>query len=570
MNEIMNKKIENDVKDISSNKYHESISLKKILKIIPLGGAGMVTKNMWIYEYGEDILIIDCGMGFPDEDMLGVDMVIPDISYLRERASRIKGMFLTHGHEDHIGAVPYVLKELSIPLYGSKLTLGLVRAKLQEYEMDKGVIFNVIESDDKIKIGNFDLEFVHLAHSVPDHLGVIIKIPEGKILHAPDYKFDWTPVDGKPTEVHKLAKLRGELLLLLSDCVRIEKDGYTLTERAIEETFEKEMQKAKGRVLITTFSSNISRLQQAINAAQKYHRKIAFVGRSIYRNMEVAQQLNYLSFPRDTVIEPKEIKKYNPDELVILISGSQGQSNSALARVANDDHPMVQIQEGDVVIFASDPIPGNLDSVYKVIDQLSERGAEVRYSEITDDVHVSGHAAKEELKFMLGLTLPKFLVPIGGEIRHGKMFAGIAKDMGIQETLIMKEGDTLRIENGNCKLGERIKTSEVMIDGADLENIQDIVIRDRQVLSKDGIFLVVVTIDKNAKTLISEPEVVSRGFVYMKEADKILDDTRSIVIQTIKGKIHEDSDPKFLRRQLITALERYIYKQTEMRPMILP
>lgn len=553
---------------IDQNRKKEN-NVKK-LKIIPLGGVGMVTKNMFVYEYGQEIMIIDCGMGFPDEDMLGVDMVIPDISYLRKRSHQIKGLFLTHGHEDHIGAVPYVLRELDVPIYGSKLTLGLVRAKLEEYKMDKGVNFNVVRAEDKLQLGDFKLEFVHFAHSIPDHLGVLIQIPPGNILHAPDYKFDWTPVDGKPTEVEKLARLRGNLLVLLSDCVRIEKEGYTLPEKAIEESFDNEVRKAKGRVLITTFSSNISRLQQAINVAHRYRRKIAFVGRSIYRNMEVAQQLGYLNLPKDTVIGTKEVKKYAPDELVVLISGSQGQSNSALARVANSDHPMLQIQEGDVVIFASDPIPGNLDAVYHIIDQLSEQGAEVRYSEITDDIHVSGHAAKEELKFMLGLTKPRYLVPIGGEVRHGKMFSAMAKEMGVEKTFILKEGETLIVESDRCQVGKRIETSEVMIDETGLEDVEDVVVRDRQVLSKDGIFLVVVTIDKNSKKLLGEPEVVSRGFVYMKEAEKIIDDTRSIVIQTIKEKIKEDGDPKFLRRQLINSLENYLYRQTEMRPMVLP
>lgn len=553
-----------------NQKNQKNMKIANELKIIPLGGAGMVTKNMWVYEYGDDILIVDCGMGFPDEDMLGIDLVIPDINYLREKAHKIRGIFLTHGHEDHIGAVPYILRELEVPIFGAKLTLGLVKAKLQEYEMDKKVQMNVVDSDQKLDLGNFHLEFFRLCHSIPDNLGLIMKMPFGNIVHAADYKFDWSPVDGKPTEVQKLAQLRGNILLLLSDCVRIEKEGYTLSEKAIQETFEEEMRKAKGRVLITTFSSNISRLQQAVNAAHHFHRKIAFVGRSVYQNMEVAEELGYLKLPENTVIEPKEMKKYASDELVILISGSQGQTNSALARVANSDHPLLQIEEGDVVIFASDPIPGNVDSVYRVIDQLTDLGAEVRYSEITDEVHVSGHAAKEELKFMLGLTNPKFLVPIGGEIRHCRMFAAIAKDMGVKETFVLKEGETLKVTENQCQWGDKIKTSEIMIDGTGLGDVKDIVVRDRKVLATDGMFLVVVTIDKNSQTLVSDPEVISRGFVYMKESEKIIDDTRSIVIQAVKEKIKESQDPNFLRRHLINTLEKYIYRQTEKRPMIMP
>lgn len=542
----------------------------KGVKIIPLGGAGMVTKNMWVYEYQDDILIVDSGMGFPDEDMLGIDLVIPDITYLRENASRVRGVFLTHGHQDHIGSIQYLLRELDIPVYGARLTLGLVRAKLKEYGIDQGVQLNVVDPDDRIKIGAFDLEFIRLSHSIPDNLGLIIHTPVGILLHTADYKFDWTPVDGKPTEVHKLAKLKGKVLLQLSDCVRIEKKGYTLSETAIEESFDEAIRDSKGRVIITTFSSNISRLQQAINVARRYGKKISFIGRSVYQNMEVAEELGYLNIPENTVIDPKDIGKHPSNKLILLVSGSQGQANSALGRIANSDHPLVQIEEGDVVIFASDPIPGNVDSVYRVIDQLSDLGADVQYSEITDDIHVSGHAAKEELKLMLGLVRPKFLVPIGGEIRHGKMFAAMAKEMGIKKTFVLKEGQTLRIEEGNCSLGKRIKTSEVMIDGTGLEDVKDIVIRDRKVLANDGVFLVVVTIDKNSKELIGNPEVISRGFVYMKEADKIVNDTQSIVIQTVKEKVKDSIDSNFLRRQLITSIEKYLYRQTEMRPMVLP
>lgn len=542
------------------------------LKIIPLGGAGTVTKNMWVYEYEDDIVIIDCGMGFPDEDMLGVDLVIPDITYLRENAQKIRGMFLTHGHEDHIGAIPYVLRELGIPVYGAELTIGLVKARLAEHKMEAGKNLNVVKADDSLNLGAFHLEFFRLSHSIPDNLGVILTTPVGNIMHAADYKFDWTPVDNKPTEVHKIARMRNKINVLLSDCVRIEKEGYTLTEQAIQDTFEEEIRKAKGRVLITTFSSNISRLQQAINAAHKYHRKISFIGRSIYRNMEVAQKLGYLNIPDGAVIDPKKINKFTSNELVVLVSGSQGQSNSALARVANGDHPMLQIEEGDIVIFASDPIPGNVDAVYRVIDQLSGLGAEVRYSEITDEVHVSGHAAKEELKFMLGLVNPRFAVPIGGELRHNKMFAQIAKKMGVEKTFVLKEGQTLKIYPDTCKYGEMIKVSEVMIDGTGLEDVQDIVVRDRQVLAKDGIFVVIITIDKNSQKIIGEPEIVSRGFVYMKEADKIVSDTKSIVAQAVKNafKDNQELNVSFLRRQLIDNLEKYIYRQTEMRPMVMP
>ncbi len=554
---------------MEKNEMNQSDS-KEMVKILPLGGAGMVTKNMWVYEYQDDILIIDCGMGFPDEDMLGIDLVIPDISYLRENANKIRGMFLTHGHEDHIGATPYVLSELDIPVYGAKLTLGLVSAKLKDHGIEKDIKLNVVGPDDQLDLGHFHLEFVRLAHSVPDNLGVVLHTPVGILVHAPDYKFDWTPVDGKPTEAFKLAKLRDKILVMMSDCVRIEKEGYTLSETAIEDTFEDEIRKSTGRVLITTFSSNISRLQQAVDVAYRYGRKISFIGRSVYRNIEVAEQLGYLKLPKGTVIDPKDIGKYRADQLVILISGSQGQSNSALARVANGTHSLFQIEEGDVVLFASDPIPGNVDAVFRVIDQLSDLGAEVRYSDITDDIHVSGHAAKEELKFMLGLTHPRFLVPIGGEIRHGKMFAGIAEKMGIEKTFVLKEGQTLEVRADNCRLGKKLHTSEVMIDGTGLGDVHDIVVRDRQVLANDGIFLVVVTWDKSANEIIGKPEIVSRGFVYMKEADKIVDDSRSIIVQTMKDKASQNSDVNFLRRQLINSLEKYIYKQTEMRPMILP
>ncbi|PJA38388.1 ribonuclease J [candidate division WWE3 bacterium CG_4_9_14_3_um_filter_43_9] len=545
------------------------------LKIIPLGGAGSVTKNMFVYESEKDIVVVDCGMGFPDESMLGVDLVIPDISYLLERRKKVRGIVITHGHEDHMGALPYILPQLNVPVFGTRLTMGLIEVKLKEHQLLKKVRLQTVNMDQQLQLGDFHLSFFAVCHSIQDAMGIILKTPVGIIVHAADYKFDWTPVDGQTFEVEKLAilKKQGGIKVLLSDCLRIEKEGYTLSEKAIGEAFDRETEKASGRVMITTFSSNISRIQQAAEVAAKHHRYLVLVGRSVEQNVEVARKLGYLRFPAGILVKVDQIKGVAPQKLMLIVAGSQGQSGSAMVRIANRDHRFVRITEGDTVIFASDPIPGYSDGVYNLIDRLSDQGANVIYSEITDDVHVSGHASKQELALMLGLTKPEYLIPIGGLLRHQKHLALLAQEMGMPKdhAFILKEGDAVELgPNWAAKVAEKVSVSDVMVDGTGIGDVGEIVLRDRQVLAEEGIFVVIINLDKKTGKLIHPPDIISRGFVFMKESEDLIARSQKIVEQVIAEHSQKQAEKGFIRRKIIDGLERFLYGQTERRPMVLP
>jgi ribonuclease J len=546
------------------------IPMSHNLKVISLGGVH-VNKNMYVYETERDIIIVDCGLAFPHEDMPGIDLIIPDITYLLDRRQKIRALFLTHGHEDHTGALPYILPQLgNIPIYGSKLTLGLAQNKVNEVGITTS--WNPTPTDQTVTVGDFRIQFVHVTHSIPDATNLIIQTPAGIIYHGSDFKFDWTPVDGKPTEVQKIASAgKDGILLLLSDCLRVEKSGYTLPEKMIEETFDRQIQKSKGKFIVTTQSSNISRIQQAVNVSQRYGRKIVFAGRSIEQNCETAVRLCYLSLPQSLVIKTEDVGRFKPNQVTVLATGAQGQPNSALSRMANHDHK-IKIEEGDMIVFSQDPIPGSESDVDNLIESLIRSGAEVFYSSILDDLHVSGHEAAEGLKLMLALTNPKYVYPIGGTLRHIKRYRDLAVSMGYKtENIIMPdEGEVLEIKNGVVSIRERIKLKNILVDGLGIGDVGQVVLRDRQHMSADGMLMVIIPMDKTNREVIGEIDIVSRGFVYMKESEELINDAKKVVMEAIGDHKTDLSDTRFLRSHIERRLEDFLYKETRRNPMILP
>ena len=542
------------------------------LKIIPLGGVGDVTKNMYIYEYGGDILIIDCGVGFPDEAMPGVDLVIPDVSYLRDKLNKIRGIIITHGHEDHIGGLPYIWPELQAPIYTQKLTAGFIRAKFTEHNLPKNKIIEV-DINRKLDLGAFKVSFYQVSHSVPDSTGIVIKTPVGTIIHQADFKIDWTPVSGQVTDVGTAATLgKMGVLLLLIDCLRVEKPGFNKSERSIEQTFEKAAQDTPGKLLITMTSSNVSRMQQAINVAQRVGRKVTVVGRSFENNFQVARDLGYLHIPPGIMVAADSISSFAPAKLLILIAGSQGQQSSSLVRAANLDHKQVKLLEGDSVIFSADPIPSTESAQNALIDSLSRLGVNVYYSSVLSDLHVSGHAAVEELRLMVNLIKPKFLLPIGGTFKHMRAFSKMAQDMGYdkEKVLEVEDGDILDVKGDSIKLGGKIEVQNVYVDGLGIGDVGQVILRDRSRLSEEGVVVVVVSLDQHTGKIIGEPDLISRGFVFEEFAKEILDEARKVVKDGIETHASKASDWRFLRKIIEESLEKFFYQVTERRPLILP
>lgn len=543
-----------------------------MLKIIPLGGVGDVTKNMYIYEYGNDIIIIDCGVGFPDEAMPGVDLVIPDISYLRSKQHKIRGIIITHGHEDHIGGLPYIWPELQSPIYTQRLTAGFIRAKFSEHNLPKNKIID-IEISKNLDLGVFKVSFYQVSHSVPDSMGVVLKTPVGTIIHQADFKIDWTPVSGQVTDVGTVANLGKQgVLLLLIDCLRVEKPGFNKSEKSIEQQFEKEALETSGKVLITMTSSNVSRMQQAINVAQKLGRKVAVVGRSFENNFQVARDLGYLHVPPGVVIAPDTISSFAPNKVLILIAGAQGQSDSSLARVANEEHKQVKIRGGDAVIFSADPIPGTESAQNALIDGLSRLGANVYYSAVLSDLHISGHAALEELRLMINLAKPKFLLPIGGTFKHVKAFTKMAQNMGYEQGRILEaeDGDIIDVKRDDVKLTGRIEVQNVYVDGLGIGDVGHVILRDRQKMSEEGVVVVVVSLDQHTGKIAGEPDLISRGFVFENFAKEIMDEAKKVVKDNLEKHTHKTSDWRFLRKIIEDALDKFFYQVTERRPLILP
>ncbi|KKS84452.1 MAG: Beta-lactamase domain protein [Candidatus Gottesmanbacteria bacterium GW2011_GWA1_43_11] len=551
---------------------------KQTVRIFPLGGIGNVTKNMYVYEYrldGQlvDILLVDCGIGFPDETMYGVDLVIPDASYLLNKKDKIRAFILTHGHDDHIGALPYVLPKLpSFPIYATKLTAGFAEAKIREFGI--GSKISVLPFTGTLTIGPFKITPVHVTHSIPDAANFVIETPIGIFYHGSDFKFDLTPPDNFPSELGKIAAA-GEkgVLCLLSDSLGSERSGYTLSERIIEETIESEVRKCGGKLLFATQSSNISRIQQAVNVALQHNRKIAFVGRSMDQNSEVARRLGYLSIPESAIVHDKQILRLPDNLLFIIVAGSQGQTDSALARIARGEHKFVKLRDADTVILSADPIPGNENAVHELVDALTQGGARVSYSEVMEDLHVSGHGSQQDLRLMLSLTKPKFMLPIGGTYRHMVAYQKLAVEMGHDRSsvLIPGEGEVLEFSaTHRPRVVERIETEQIMLDGLGVGDVGAIVLRDRRTLASEGIVVIMVPVEKSINRVRGEPDIVSRGFVYMKDSGAIVAEMKQIVNRHLRLKKGKIFDWHFIRRNIEEEVSRFLFKETGRKPLIVP
>jgi ribonuclease J len=543
------------------------------IRLIPLGGLGEVGKNMMVVEYGDDIIIIDAGVMFPDEEMFGVDLVIPDTSYLSDKKQNIRGIFITHGHEDHIGGLPYVLPMLDFPpLYATRLTQGLANVKLKEHRLLDKAVINVITPGDQVEVGACLVEVVRINHSVPDAVCLAIHTPIGTVFHTGDYKFDYTPIDGRPADFGTLARLGNEgILVMMADSTRVESPGYTPSERVINESFDKIFANAPGRIIIATFASLLSRVQQIVDTATRYERHVALVGRSMVNNVQMAIELGYLNIPKGMQIRAEDINKFPPEQVVIICTGSQGEPTSALTRIANQDHRLVRIQSADTVILSATPVPGNEKMVNRTINNLFRQGAEVFYSG-NAHVHVSGHAAQEELKLMLNLIRPHFFMPIHGEYRQLTLHAKLAYSIGIPEDHIVlgEDGDIIEVTPESIKVAGHVPCGNVFVDGLGVGDVGQVVLRDRQVLAQDGILMVVLTVDKETGQPLAGPDIVSRGFVYMRDSEELLESARERVLESFIGLNGHASDWSFVKDKIKHTLSEYLYERTHRRPMILP
>ncbi|HEY3374149.1 MAG TPA: ribonuclease J [Candidatus Aquicultor sp.] len=544
------------------------------LRVIPLGGLGEVGKNMMVVEYGDDIVIIDAGLMFPEDEMLGIDLVLPDFTYIRKNKDKVKGIVLTHGHEDHTGALPYLLKEVNAKVYGTRLTLGLVKVKLEEYKLLGSTKLIEIHPNNPVNIGCFRLEFFRMSHSIPDAVGIAVHTPVGLIVHSGDFKLDQTPIDGNLIAFDKLASFREKgVLALMSDSTNAETPGYTPSERVVGENMCRIFEQAHGRIVVASFASHIHRIQQIIDTAHKYGRKVAVTGRTMTNNVAIAEELGYLKVPKKLIIHPAEMKRYSPKQICVLSTGSQGEPLSALARMANNEHKWVDIGEGDSVVISASAVPGNEKSIFQTIDRLFRCGAEVYYESISG-IHVSGHGAQEELKLLINMVNPKYFVPIHGEYRHLKRHAALAQDLGVpkERIFIANNGDVVEFNgDGSAKMKERVTAGAVLVDGLGVGDIGDIVLRDRQQLASDGILIVVVTINKQTGELVAGPDLVTRGFVYVKESGELIDEARDRVTETIKRTSADAiTDWAVLKADVRRALSSFIYDKIKRRPMIMP
>lgn len=542
------------------------------LKIIPLGGLNEIGKNMTAYQYEDDIFVVDCGMAFPEDELLGIDVVIPDISYLKKNAAKVRGIMLTHGHEDHIGAIPYFLRDLNVPIYGTRLTLGLVENKLKEHKLSPKLI--TIVPGQIVKLGVFEVEPIRVCHSIADAVAFAIKSPAGVVVQTGDFKIDFTPIDGQKMDLHRFARLGEEgVLALLSDSTNVLREGYTMSESSVGDTFEDIFRHANSRIIVAAFASNVHRVQQIINAAYSNNRKVAFSGRSMVNVSSVALELGYLKLPDpDMIIDIKDIGRYPENELVVITTGSQGEPMSALARMANSEHRNMEITPGDLVILSSSPIPGNEKSVYKIINQLTKKGAKMIYESLAD-VHVSGHAKQEELKLMLALTKPKYFLPVHGEYVMLDKHRQLAMEMGMHDknVFILNNGSVLEFNSDGAKLGKPVQAGRVFIDGLGVGDVGNIVLRDRKHLSEDGLIIIVVAISSATGELISGPDLISRGFVYVRESEALMDGAKSVIDEELKKCYAKNiKDWASMKTSVRDALSQYIYQSTKRSPMILP
>ena len=566
MTEVREKKMRfNNRNNHNVNNEHEKV------KIIPLGGLEQIGMNITCFEYEDSIIIVDCGLAFPADDMLGVDLVIPDVTYLKENIHKVKGFVITHGHEDHIGALPYVLRDIPAPIYATKLTMGIIEHKLKEHNMMKAVKRKVIKHGQFINLGCFRIEFIKTNHSIADATALAIYTPAGIIIHTGDFKIDYTPVFGERIDLQRFAELgKKGVLALMSDSTNAERPGFTQSERTVGKTFDHIFNEHRdSRIIVATFASNVDRVQQIIDTAYRYGRKVIVEGRSMVNIITIAQELGYINIPDNTLIDIESMKNYPPEQIVLITTGSQGETMAALSRMAASIHRKVSINPGDTVIFSSTPIPGNEKAVSNIINDLYRQGADV----IFQDTHVSGHACQEEIKLIYALTRPKYSIPVHGEYRHLKAHAGLAETMGVEKEniIIMKTGDVLELSDESAKISGHVQSGAIMVDGLGVGDVGNIVLRDRQMLSQNGLIIVVMTLDKYTNEILSGPDIVSRGFVYVRESEDLMDEARRVVNDALYNCLSKRcTDWGKIKNVVRESLGDFIWKQTKRNPMILP
>ena len=542
------------------------------LRIIPLGGLEKIGMNITAFEYEDSIIVVDCGLAFPEEDMLGIDLVIPDVSYLKDNIEKVKGFVITHGHEDHIGALPYVLREMNLPIYATKLTMGIIERKLTEHNLLRSTRRKVVRHGQSINLGHFRIEFIKTNHSIQDAAALAIYSPAGIVVHTGDFKVDYTPVFGDAIDLQRFAEIgKKGVLALMSDSTNAERKGFTQSERTVGVTFDHIFAEHQNtRLIIATFASNVDRVQQIINTACKYDRKVVVEGRSMVNIIQVAQELGYLNVPDKTLIEIDQMKNYPPEKTVLITTGSQGESMAALSRMAADIHKKVTIMPGDTVILSSNPIPGNEKSVSRVINELSAKGANV----IFQDVHVSGHACQEELKLIYSLVKPRYAIPVHGEFRHLKANAELAMSLGIPKdnVYILQSGDVLEVSSQEAKVVDKVHTGSILVDGLGVGDVGNIVLRDRQHLAEDGILIVVLTQEKGSNQLLAGPDIVSRGFVYVRESEGLMEEARHVLTDAVEDCLTHQRNADWSKIKLVIrdTMNEFIWKRTKRRPMILP
>ncbi|OSA96012.1 UNVERIFIED_ORG: ribonuclease J [Clostridium botulinum] len=546
---------------------------KPKLKIIPLGGLGEIGKNITAFEYGDEIVVIDCGLAFPDEDLYGIDIIIPDVTYLIRNKNKVKGFFITHGHEDHIGGIPYILQQINVPVYATKLTLALIESKLEEHHMLNDCKLNLVEVGGSVKLKNFNVEFIRNNHSIPDACSIAMHTPMGVIVHSGDFKIDFTPIDGHVMNLQRYAELgKKGVLLLMADSTNVLHKGYTMSEKTVGETLSGLFSKATGRVIVSTFASNVHRLQQISDCSIKNKRKIAFSGRSMEKISEIAMNLGYLSIPKEMIVSLDEIKNCPNDQITIVTTGSQGESMAALSRIAASTHKYIEIQKGDMVIISASPIPGNEKAVSNLINDLTEKGANVIYKTI-EDIHVSGHACEQELRVIQSLLKPKFFIPVHGEYKHLITHAKIAKSMGIEEDniFILDTGDVFELSKNKGKVIGKVPSGRVLIDGLGIGDVGNMVLRDRKNLAEDGIITVVIAIDRRNKVILSGPDIVSRGFVYVRNSEDLINNVRRIVTKVVE-KCLDDNITQWaeIKNRIRREVDSFVYTTMKRKPMILP
>ena len=541
------------------------------LKIIPLGGLEQIGMNITAFEYEDSIIVVDCGLAFPEDDMLGIDLVIPDITYLRDNIKKVKGFVITHGHEDHIGSLPYVLKDMNLPIYATKLTMGIIENKLKEHNLLRSTRRKVVRHGQSINLGQFRIEFIRTNHSIQDAAALAIYSPAGTVVHTGDFKVDYTPVFGDAIDLQRFAEIgKKGVLAMMSDSTNAERPGFTMSERTVGMTFDQIFAEHRNtRIIIATFASNVDRVQQIINSAYKYDRKVVVEGRSMVNIISTASELGYLHIPDKTLIEIDQLKNYPDEKTVLITTGSQGESMAALSRMAADIHKKVTIKPGDTVIFSSNPIPGNEKAVSRVINELSQKGADV----IFQDAHVSGHACQEELKLIYSLLKPKYAIPVHGEYRHLKANAKLAESLGIpkENIFIMHSGDVLALDEKEAKIVDKVHTGAILVDGLGVGDVGNIVLRDRQHLAEDGILIVVLTLEKRTNQLLAGPDIVSRGFVYVRESESLMEEARQVLQEALeKCLTNRNADWSRIKLVIRDTMNEFIWKRTKRKPMILP